>query len=1721
MITLPGYRIVDTVIEADTWDLYKAFSMQDKAIVCIKKDTKSTNYAQRKAEVLHDFYMAKQLTSNYVLKPLQRKNHGGDIYIVMEPFSGRTLMDWYENSKPTVKDLIAIALRIAHALGTIHQERVIHKSIHPQNILIASQGNGIKITGFYQSTTLSSELPHPNVSPYQIKDHIAYMSPEQTGKMNRSLDYRTDLYALGVVLYEMLTGDLPFQTDHPAEMIHAHLTKLPIDPSSITTKIPVMLSTIIMKLLEKMPETRYQSAFGLKEDLAICLNQLNQTGTIVPFILQQKDKASVYERPSELFGREEASKQLLEGFYRIKEGGTEFLLVPGPSGIGKTVLINELHKPLVKEKGYFISGKFMHLNKEIPYAPIIHAFQILLRQILSEGEASTAKWRSRLIEELDTYTAVIVNFIPEIKWLIGSQAEQSDFPPEGIHNRFRQAIRRFIGVFAKGDHPLVLFLDDLQWADSATLDLIHYLLINPNNQHLLIIGAYRDNEIFVGHPFEAMLERLKQEKVQITKIPIQPLTKKHIKEWVSETLSLTKMDTSYVEKLVYHITQGNPFFIVQLFQSFHDEGVIGYHQDTTEWRIDTVALKQISMSDSIIDFILKRMGKLPIHTIKILQLASCFGNQFDLKSLVTISEKSYHEVADNLWHGLEEGLVLPLDASYKWIYPNEDISLLDKHPPTYRFLHDKVQQAFYTSLSKTEREAYHLMIGLQLLNNYTKKEREAYIFDIVNHLNLSRNLLSRQKQLELVEWNWKAGEKAKYRAATDAALHYFHIGYELLSDVKWKEQYYAITYKIMIGLGEAQYLNQQFDLAENTLNETLHYATSIQDKLRIYDLKITLYTHIHQVEKATEAGLEGLQLINWNFKRNPSKYDITKEYLLTKLALKRKERHLLNLPEVANKTVHSMMRTLINTNAPTYHVNQNLATILMLRALRLTLKHGDMDVTALVYNNYALMMSAGFNDYDASYYFANLAIKHTEKYSDNSLKARVYFVFGSFVNHWKNHINGNIYYLERSQQLCIESGNLHLAGANSSFIGLILFIKGEHLLDVKAGIQRQLEFARRNEYILSNDFLDEVVDWINVLSSKYSEVNWEFAEFTNDPSATIIHYTIRLQMTYLFQNKQEAIAIMKKLDRLVDDNLILVIVPDYYFYDALWTVRLIRDGQLSKQKGKAIVKKRLAKLKMWSTHGEANYLHKFLLVKAELTSIKDANDKSIYLYNQASNFAKQNGYIQDAALANLCAGHYYLNRDLPKSAMAYMVEAYQYFMDWGAVNVALQISQGHPELFAERQKEMPIMQMEKESLNVNAIFEAASVISREIKWNRLLQQLMNLVVKNAGAEKAFLILNYPGELKLAAAYEEEKVSIYEKTKSIDGQKNFSVSLVHYVASSMEPVVLGEAFKKGGFLNDNYIKENQVRSILAIPIVYQQKLTGVLYIENNKASYVFTQDSIVLLTLLASQAAISIENAYLYGSLEAKVEERTNLLHKANQNLIQANDSLAKSKEMRRKLLSNISHDLRSPIATIQSYVNAILDGTVDEDEKKLSYLQVIKKRLFSLNRLVQDLFDLAQLEAGNLDFSMEIVSLRQLFKHLCHLFELDVTQAGLRYQWNFNTMPEQELLVEVDVKRIEQVMTNLVANAIKHTKKGEIRIRLTVIDKQAIITVEDEGSGIPASEIAYVFERFYTNNSDKQMRGHGLGLSISKEIINCHKGEIWVESEEGVGSKFHFSLNVF
>ncbi|MEC5423105.1 trifunctional serine/threonine-protein kinase/ATP-binding protein/sensor histidine kinase [Virgibacillus sp. C22-A2] len=1726
MLELPGYRIVDKLIDNKAWTLYKAFSMKDQIVVAIKVVNSETINPLANAEIIHDFHVSKSLAFDYVLQPVKLERYGGKICIVTELFYGSSLEEWISISSSNLKEFLKIAIRITNGVALLHGAHIVHKFLQPQNILLNLKTDEVKLTGFNQSTKLSSETQHPNESPYQLKERVAYMSPEQTGRMNRALDYRTDLYALGVIFYEMITGKLPFHADHPAEMIHAHLAKVPVHPSEVNKEIPATISNIIMTLLEKMPESRYQSAFGLKGDLEKCLYQLNHIGIISGIKLREEDRATMYERPSKLYGRESAVNQLLDGFHRVRNGRIELLLVHGPSGIGKTALVNELHKPLVREKGYFISGKFVQLQKEIPYAPIIHAFQGLLRQILSEGSVSVQRWGAIINQELDSYTSVIANFIPELKWLIGPQVEVPELPPQGVHNRFRQAIRQLFGVFAKAKHPLVLFIDDLQWADDATLDLIYHLLNNPESQHLLIIGAYRDNEVHVGHPFEMMLRRMKEGDMRVIQIPVEHLHYNHLSEWIDETFSIRHDDAVFLRELVYRITQGNPFFIVQVFQSFYDEGVIVLQADEGKWTVNVEALKQIQMSDTIIDFLLKRIKRLPKETNEIVQLASCFGNRFDIKLLAAIAGESYEKVAEKLWEGLEKGLVLPLDSSYKWIYPEENMSLLNERPPGYLFLHDKVQQAFYMSLSKKEREENHLKIGLELLDHYDDDQIAEHIFDIVNHLNHSRTHLNKQKTLELVEWNWMAGERAKNRAATESALHFFNVGRELLPENKWAPEHYDTTFKVMLGLGESQYLNQLFEAAEATFNEALSNAQLNQDKLRVYNLKITLYTHIHQVEKATDAGLDGLRLYNWNFKRNPNRLDVAKEYVKTKVVLSRKKNvDLLDLPAVDDKETRLMMRTLINTNAPTYHVNQNLATILMLRALRLTLNYGDMDVTALVFNNYALTMSAGFNDYNASYKFGRLAIEHTDKFQDNSLKARAYFVFGSFINHWKKHIHYNLDYLQLSQQLCIESGNLHLAGANGMFIGLVKFIKGDNLNDVKTEIERQFNFAKRNEYTLSNDFLRELTDWIDVLSIKNAEVNWEFAEITDDPSAVIIHETIRLQMTYLLQNDEQAMKIMKKLDELVDDTLFLISAPDYYFYHSLWLVRLILKGSLPKRQVKAKLAKKLAKLKKWANHSPSNYMHKYLLIKGELARVNGKSEEAIFLYNRSITLAEKNGYLQDAALANTCAAYYYIDKNLHKSARAYLVDAYLKYSKWGAERLVYDLFQKHSDLIKETNREtVASMQFEQESLDINAIFEATGVISDEVILKQLLKKLMQIVVINAGAERAYLLLNKDEELHLAATnHMNEEIKLYEQPEQLKGKMKFPETLINYVVNTKEAVVLGEASQEGQFTDDSYIARQNSKSILCLPIMYQQGLTGILYLENSQATHVFTKERIALLTLLASQAAIAIENAYLYENLEAKVAERTKSLNKANQNLALANSSLAQSDELRRQMLSNISHDLRSPISTIRGYVDAILEGVVDGPEQQWNYMQVIKRRLTLLNSLVQDLFDLAQLESGHVTFAKDIVPVDQLFKHLCNQFELEVKQAGLDYQWIIPTYTSEDYpLVEVDVRRIEQVMNNLVSNAIKHTEKGEIRVKLS-LEKlgEAIITVEDQGSGILSADIPYVFERFYTKTSSIKEHGHGLGLAISKQIIELHKGDIWVDSEEGAGAKFSFSIKTF
>ncbi|WP_443127565.1 AAA family ATPase [Gracilibacillus sp. D59] len=1716
MKKLSNYQLTSTIITSNSWILYKAVSNLNNEQALIKTIHNKVN-PQSKAELIHEYYTLSEVELDGVLKPMDLKKNKEQPYLEMEFFQGQRLTDSLNNNKVfDISTFLKIAIKLTSILASVHQKNIIHKSIQPDHILYDPSTDQIKLTGFHQSTMLSREMPQADITPYQIDD-VSYVSPEQTGRMNRPIDYRTDLYSLGVLFYQMATGRVPFEMKDPAEVIHAHLAQTASLPHHVNLTVPNIISNIIMKLLAKMPEQRYQSTYGLKKDLEKCSHAFYSNNSLELFSLGEYDVSPMLEKPNKLYGRDAELEQLISKFELVQDGEPALVLLPGPSGIGKTALVNKLHKPLLNKKGYFITGKFVQYQKHRPYAPIIAAFRSLIRQILTEDTDSIQLWKDKLNIHLSNNAWIIANFIPEIEWLIGKQQEGPDIPPQGVHNRFMLAVRKFVDVFATEDHPLVMFIDDLQWADNATLDLMRHLLTNPDKRNLLIIGAYRDNEVSVGHPFELFLNQIKNNDVQISTIPIHPLVKAHIEQWVEEILGIEAGIAEPLVELMYRITKGNPFFIIQLLQLLNQEQIIDFDLNTATWKISLTALKQIPMTDSMIDFIMKQINQLSAETIKLLQLAACIGSQFNLQLIATIAGEDYVTTANRLWDGLEEGVILPMDARYKWVYPNENEQLLHENPPSYRFLHDKIQQAFYTSMSTEEREQNHLTIAEQLISHYTKNEIEEHIFSIVNHLNICQSRLTQGLQQDLIKWNRMAGEKAKSAAAFKSGLTFYKNAFQLLPQDKWQTDYEE-TYKVMVGYGESLYLNQHFEEAEGIFEETLTRAKTRQDKLYIYNLKITLYTHIHEVKQATYSGLTGLRLFGIEIKDNPSKSMVAKEYLLTKLALGSKRgEDLLKLPPVTDENQRLIMRTLINSNAPTYHVDQNLATILMLRALRLILKFGDMDVSALVYNNYALTLSAGFGDYQSSYQFGRLAIQHVKQSGDTALQARVYFVYGSFVNHWKKHIRYSLEYLERSQQICIETGNLHLAGATGAFIALTQLIKGDNLEEVKEGIERQLTFAKKNEYAISNDFLSELLDWIAALSLPDKQPTWEFSEFTDDKSAAIMHKTIRLQMAFLFNHRSMAMSLMEELEPLVDNTLVLIVAPEYFFYHSLWLVRLIEEGELTEKSGKRKLKNNLKKLKKWAKHAPTNYLHKYLLIRAEQQKLIGDDNKAVSNYHQAIEYAEENGFLQDFAIANHCAARFYLSKQLSKTAKSYVTEAYNGYMNWGAVHIAEQVRQTYPDSLLEINQSNDFNL--KENLDTKAIFEAARVISSEVVLKNLISRLMDICLTYAGAEHASFLLPAENALELASFnHVDRNVEIYEHPQSLKNHSRVSTSIVHYVVNSREAVVLDHAAEQGPFTENSYIQETQAKSILCLPIVNQDRLVAVLYMENNKSTHVFTRERLNFLTLIASQAAVSIANAYLYADLEEKVSKRTALLNETNHQLSEVNQQLTNSKEKMKHLLSNVSHDLQSPVAVVQGYVSALLDGLVDDSIKQEEYLNIIKNRLGGLNKLITDLFDLSKLESGNMNFSMEAIPVNQLYEHLCNMFALEIKQAGLHFKQRLESDSINEYpLVEVDVMRLEQVMTNLVSNAIKNTDKGSIEIALTISD-QVIFSVQDEGSGIATSDIPYVFDRHYTKS---RVKGNGLGLAISEEIILCHKGRLWVESKEQIGTTFYFSLPIF
>lgn len=1438
--------------------------------------------------------------------------------MILEDFGGESLTRLGLAGNFTLVDFLTLAIKLADIVGQVHQKYIMHKDINPANIVYNPTSKQVKLIDFGIATILSREtttLRNPNV----LEGTLAYISPEQTGRMNRAMDYRTDFYSLGVTFYELLTGRLPFEAVDALELVHNHIAKRPLPPHQLRSNIPPALSEIVLKLLAKNAEDRYQSAYGLKADLEECLEQWQTTNNINIFSVGRHDVSlGRFQIPQKLYGREVEIKTLLAAFERSADSENaeensqskiqnhqpkiELMLVSGYAGIGKSALVQEVYKPITQQRGYFISGKFDQFQRNIPYASLIQAFQSLIRQLLMENETQVTAWREKLLTALGANGQVIIEIIPEVELIIGPQPEVPALAPAEAQNRFNLVFQNFIRVFTQPEHPMVIFLDDLQWADTASLKLIQLLMTTPDLEYLFMIGAYRDNEVSEAHPLTLTLDEIRQAGTIVNHISLTPLGLSHVTELISDTLNCEPEKAKPLAELVLAKTGGNPFFMNEFLKSLYTEELVRFvpskngHENGTGWQWDLAQVQARGITDNVVELMADNLQRLNEETQQALKLAACIGNQFDLQTLAIVYEKSAKETAIHLREAVAEGLILPLGEAHKLVEFDMP-ELTDDLSVEYKFAHDRIQQAGYSLIPAEHKQAVHRQVGQLLQRNTPPDQQDENIFNIVNQLNLGLELIEHQPERnELAELNLIAGKKAKSSAAYAPALSYLQTGLGLLvspedsaEEDSWKRQY-ALTLALYEEAAEAAYLSTDFEETEQLVETVLNRAETVLDKVKVYEVKIQLYIAQNKLSEAIEAGLQILELLGVEFPAAPDDADIKRGLEETQLTLAEKPiEELINLPTMTDPYMLPATRILLGISALAFFTAPKLSPLITFKMVNLSVTYGNAPGSAFGYGSYGIMLAGIARDIDAAYQFGKLALTLLERLKANEFKARTLVIVNGLVRHWKEHIREILGPSLDAYQIGLEMGDLQYAAFAIRMYCSRAYLVGEELGQLEQDIEKYsktIEQLGQKTALQGNEVMQQAIlnlrgqnDNASQLKGKYydEEKMLPLHLEANDRAATFALYFHKLILCYLFQDYSQALESATMAEKDVDTAVGTPFVPIFHFYDSL--ARLATEQAVEQADILEKVTANQEKMKNWAEHAPMNYQHKFYLVEAEHARILGNDKDAREYYYQAITLARENRYPREEALAFELAGQYYLSKGQPDFAYHHLREAYYAYQRWGAIGKMSQLEAHYPEVFAQINLNTEVSGLTGTTTNVieghfsstfdlTSVLKASQVLSGEIVLDKLLTTLMKIVIENAGAQRGYLILERQDQWVVEAEGKIGNDDIAVLQSIPVEEHSLPMSILNYVARTHENVVLNDATHQGVFTHDSYIVVKQPKSILCAPLLNQGKLTGMLYLENNLTTGAFTPDRLAVLNLLSAQVAISIENATLYTDLEA-------------------------------------------------------------------------------------------------------------------------------------------------------------------------------------------------------------------------------------------------------------
>lgn len=1582
--TLPGYVIFREASHDQKHAIYRGLRESDQKPVLIKTFSTSHPRLEDVARLKNEYDLLKGLDLPSTVKALELLENQNNYSLILEDSEAINLDKYLRQNTLNLHQKIQLSIEITKVLGELQQKDIIHKDVQPQNILIDPGTEKVKLTGFDYAT----KIPKQRLSfksPNLMEGTLAYISPEQTGRMNREVDYRTDFYSLGVVFYKIFTGDVPFKSFDMMELVYSQIAKTPTPPHEVNPEVPEQISRIIMKLLSKKAEDRYSSSVNLIDDLKKCDEELTTTGKISTFPLAQKDFYHKLQISQKIYGREKQIEKVMRGFNFVCEGSTEMLLLAGFPGIGKTAIVNEIQRPILERRGFFIRGKFDQYKANIPYSAFIEAFQDLIQQVLTENDDTIAMWRERIKAALGVNARVIMDVIPELRYIIGDKPPVQGFDEQEAQNRFNFFFQRFISLYASKESPLIIFLDDLQWVDSASLQLVELILTTLKTEGLYLIGAYRNNEVTPLHPLITATERIKRSGGKVEEVEVGPLSQEDVLHMLSDSLHKEPEKCLPLCKVVYEKTRGNPFFINQFLTYLYEEELLYVDSTSGSWNWNLEKIHELDVSDNVVELLIIKLKKCSLEAQKVLEIAACIGNNFDVKLIARILNQPLSFVSSKLMEPIQEGLILPSDElqSYLWMDPEEtqETNNKTKTPSqAFHFLHDKVQQAAYQLMDGEERKTTHYQIGLFLLKKYKEEQLEDHIFEVMAQLNHAADLIVEpNERQEYAKMNLIAAEKAMRTVAYATALDFIKVGIAFLPQNHF-ETHYELSQQLYLYAAEANYLLFNFDEATRIFDQILEQARSDKEKISVCTLKVKLYISSANYKEAIKWARNGLKLLKINLPQSYHKLHVIKEFFHLRLNLIGKETDsLASLPTIKDESEIQIMKLLYLLVTPAYLTSKDFFAFVVLKGLNLTLKYGNAPMTPYIYASFGIILNALFEDFRGSFAYGKLALELTQKFENQEYVPATKFLVGTFLNPTQKHLRTSIDILQTGYEMGTSTGDFINAVFCQGMMVTDKYLVSTNINFLAKEVEDCIDYVSRikshNRGYVFNAIRQAIKalkgETYNPSSMQTDEFNEEaFFQMLKDNNFLItlyFAYTFKMQICYLFENYEQAIEIGKKTDELTFCVLgqPMRLENDYYHGLSLAANYVLKDRPTQKIYRKKIGKI-LKRLRTWARAVPENYWHKYLMVRAELARIDGDKELAVECFDEAVESAKTNRYVQNEGIANELYAKFYLTQNRAHIAKQYLIDSHYAFYVWGATAKMAHIEAKYKGLFQihnpnEFQEKMrlegtpSIMESTQggNALDLMAVVKATQTLSGEIVLDSLIDQLMHIVVEIAGAQKAALILEKNDELIVEAEFEAEvsETTTRPQVHFKERKDHLSVSVINYVLRTRDQIVIDDATQHPLFANDPYIQKNHTQSILCIPLDHQGKMIGLLYLENNLTTRAFTPAHVEILKLLTAQIATSLENSLLYShqaelskelklsnekledyshNLENRVYKRTRELNEKNKQL---EETIQQIKEMQKKLIQqeklvsmssmtkSIAAEVRNPLSYINNFAS--------------------------------------------------------------------------------------------------------------------------------------------------------------------------------------------------------